>query len=92
MPLPKALLEEMQRKRDAEAQEATRDTRRDYVRTALACLLWSAIGCALMGVAFHSDSEAVGRVFFIGGQFVGYTGIVVTLVRAYLRGERRGDW
>ena len=92
MPLPKALLEEMQRNRDAEARAAARDTRRDHVRTALTCLAWSIVGCALMGVAFHSESEAIGRTFFIGGQLVGYTGIVVTLVRAYLRGERRGDW
>lgn len=92
MPLPKTLLEEMQRKRDAEAHQATRDTRLDHVRTALACVVWSFVGCALLGVAFHTGSESIGRVFFIGGQFVGYTGIVVTLIRAYLRGERRGDW
>lgn len=92
MPLPKALLEEMQRKRDAESHEAARDTRRDHVLTALACVFWSLTGCALLGVAFHTASESIGRVFFIGGQFVGYTGIVATLIRAYLRGERRGDW
>ncbi len=92
MPLPKALQQEMERKRADEARIAERDTRRDVARTALLCASWSVAGCALMGFAFHTTSEAIGRVFFLGGQFVGYTGIVVTLVRAYWRGVRRGDW
>lgn len=92
MPLPKALLEDLQRKRAEETLVARRDTRRDLTFTALACVASAIAGLALLGVAFHTTSYAIGRVFFIGGQLVGYTGIVVALVRAYLRGERRGDW
>lgn len=92
MPLPKALLEDLQRKRAEETRIARGDTRRDVVYTALACVAWSVAGLALLGVSFHVTSYAIGEVFFVGGQIVGYTGIVVTLVRAYLRGERRGDW
>lgn len=92
MPLPKALLEEMQRRRAEEAHVARGDTRRDLTITALACVASAAVGLALLAIAFHTSSYAVGRVFFIGGQIVGYAGISVSLVRAYLRGERRGDW
>lgn len=92
MPLPKALLEDLQRKRAEETLVARRDTRRDLTLTALACVASAVAGLALLAVAFHTTSYAIGRVFFIGGQLVGYTGIVVALVRAYLRGERRGDW
>ena len=92
MPLRKALLEDMQRKRADETRIAGGDTRRDLTFTALACVASVAAGLALMAVAFHTTSYAIGKAFFIGGQLVGYTGIVVALVRAYLRGERRGDW
>lgn len=92
MPLPRPLLEDLQRKRAEETLVARRDTRRDLTLTALACVASVVAGLALIGVAFHTTSYAIGRVFFIGGQLVGYTGIVVSLVRAYLRGERRGDW
>lgn len=92
MPLPKALLQELERKRAEETHVARGDTRRDLTLTALACVASAIAGLALMAVAFHTTSYAIGQVFFVGGQLVGYTGIVVSLVRAYLRGERRGDW
>jgi hypothetical protein len=34
----------------------------------------------------------LGRIAFWGGLLIGNGGVMFTLIRAYLRGERRGEW
>lgn len=92
MPLPRELLEEMAAKRQVEHVEAERDKRRDYVRVALTCLFWSAVGTFCMLWSAHTTDMTYARIAFIGGQAIGYGGIAYTLLSAYRRGEQRGDW
>ena len=92
MPLPKALLDELQRRRVKESVEARRETRRDLVFTALRCMCWCLLGLLSMGMAFHSTDPVWGRALFYLGFGVGNGGILYSLLAAYRRGEKRGDW
>lgn len=92
MPVDPELAAELQRRRDAEWEEARRDTRADLTRTALLCLAWSALGIALILASARTTIMWVGRAAFYGGIGVGVAGILFTLLAAYRRGERRGDW
>ncbi len=79
-------------RRRQEQIEADRIKRWDLVKAALLCVVWMLASLFLLGSAMHTTDETIGRMFFWGGLIVGNVGIVVTLARAYLRGERRGDW
>lgn len=92
MPLPKHLLDELGVKRDAESKEAERDKWRDVLLTSLQCLAWSAVGVALILWSAHTTSLTYGKMAFFGGLGIGNGGIIFTLLAAYRRGERRGDW
>lgn len=92
MPLPAHILEELGRQRLAEQREADRVTRREYVRAILRCFLWMTVGIALLSWSVHTTDLAHGLAAFWGGLIVGNGGICYTLIDAYLRGERRGDW
>ncbi|MFN2567389.1 MAG: hypothetical protein ABR499_20520 [Gemmatimonadaceae bacterium] len=92
MPLRKELLEEMARAREAAELEAERVRRRDMVRTGALCVMWMLIGLYLLGWSMHTTDDRYARLAFYSGVIVGNTGIVFTLLRAYRRGEERGDW
>ncbi len=92
MPLPADLLETMAAKSRVAESHARWDTRWDLLLTALLCLLFSAAGIALIGAALHTTDRWIGRAFFWGGLALGNCGIIFTLLAAYRRGERRGDW
>lgn len=70
----------------------SRDLRRAFLLASGACILFTALGLALMGVGLHTGDADRGQVAFLGGLIVGYAGIAVTLGRFYLRGEREGWW
>lgn len=92
MPIPKRYYEELQEKRAAEHRRAGRDTRRDLLRTGAWCLVWCVLGLVVFAFAFHTTDPTWAEIFRWGANVVTYAGISVTLARAYLRGERRGDW
>ena len=92
MPLPKPLLESMAAKRRDEAVQANRDKVRDYVITALSCFGWCAVGVFLIAWSAHTTDATLGWAAFWGGLGVGNAGIIFTLLAAYRRGEKRGDW
>lgn len=92
MPLPKHLLESMAEQRRHEAVQANRDKFRDYVVTALMCFVWCAAGTFLIAWSAHTTDETLGRAAFWGGLGLGNAGIIYTLLAAYRRGEKRGDW
>jgi len=92
MSLSRAKAEEIAARRRAEAELARRDTWWDYVLTALMCLLWAALGIFLLMWSAHTTSLTYGRIAFWGGLGIGNGGVLFTLVAAYARGERRGDW
>jgi len=92
MPLPRHLLESMAERRREEAVQANRDKARDYVLTAVACFVWCAVGTFLIAWSAHTTDETLGHAAFWGGLGLGNTGIIYTLLAAYRRGEKRGDW
>jgi hypothetical protein len=92
MPLPTKLREEMAARNEAAHLEAERDRVRDLYRTALTCLRWSALGIFLILWSAHTSSLTYGWIAFWGGLGIGNGGIIFTLLAAYRRGERRGDW
>lgn len=92
MPLPQEILEEMARRYEAYSVLAERDKLWDYARTALVCLLWSALGIMCILWSGHTSNLMYGRIAFFGGLGLGNDGIIFTLLAAYRRGEKRGDW
>ena len=77
---------------EAARVEANRDRRRDLALTALACLGWSALGIACILWSGHTTNYTYGTIAFYGGLGIGNGGIIFTLLGAYRRGEKRGDW
>ena len=92
MPLPKELREEMAARHDAAHGRAERDRLWDLVRTALQCFAWSGLGIALILWSAHTTSLTHGTIAFWAGVGIGNGGILFTLLAAYRRGEKRGDW
>ena len=92
MPLPKHLLEEQVRRHDGEHRAAEGDRRRDAILTALACMAWAGLGIFLLMLSVRTDASALARVSYFGGVAIGNGGIIFTLLAAYRRGEKRGDW
>src|ERR687886_2549700 len=92
VPLPKEIREEMAARYAEYAHAAERDKRRDLARTALLCLAWSALGIVSILWSAHTTSHLFGRIAFWGGVGVGNGGVIFTLLAAYRRGEKRGDW
>jgi hypothetical protein len=92
MPLRRELLEEMARAREASELEAERIRLHDMIRTGAFCVMWMLIGLYLLGWSMHTTDDRYARLAFYGGVIVGNAGIVFTLLRAYHRGEQRGDW
>lgn len=92
MPLPQTLLEEMAQRRREEALLAERDKRRDLVRTALWCWFYAVLGVCCILWSAHTTVLWLGRTAFWMGVGVGNGGIAFTVLAAYRRGERRGDW
>jgi hypothetical protein len=73
-------------------RETQRDIRRAFAAAIAGCVLWLTAGLAFMGWAFHTTDHDLGETLLLSGLLVGYTGMVITLARYYLRGEREGWW
>jgi len=76
---------------DAEA-EAGRERRADFIRSAIACIAWAAIGIYCLAWSVHTTDPTLGSAAFFAGIGLGNGGVIFTLLAAYRRGERRGDW
>ena len=92
MPLPRALLQEMGRRRAEEHVEARRVTRRDLAWTAVQCVLWGALGLLLIAWSLHMTDPVFGEAAFFAGLGIGNGGWLFSVLAAYARGEKRGDW
>ena len=92
MPTPRASYEELVARHVQQHQSADRETRRDLLRTCGHILFWTLLGLALSGLALHSADHDVGMVFWIAGRVVWIAGDSFSVLAAYRRGERRGDW
>ncbi|HEX4934147.1 MAG TPA: hypothetical protein VFV33_13250 [Gemmatimonadaceae bacterium] len=74
----------------ATEREVRRQIRWVYARAAVLCLLWMAIGLALVGWAVSTTDESSGLVAFWGGLFVGNVGILGTLFVTFNRAVAEG--
>ena len=92
MPLPLEIREQMARSRDESSRVADRERRRDMLVTTLQCLGWSAAGIFCIMWSAHTTDTTWGRAAFYGGLGAGNAGTIFTLLAAYRRGEKRGDW
>ena len=92
MPIPRKYYEQLQARRAEETHEARAELRRDLVRSALLCWFWAALGIALILWSAHTTSMFYGRMAFVAGIGTGNGGVIFTLLGAYRRGEKRGDW
>ena len=92
MSTSRELLDAMAARDEAAQVEANRDRRRDLGLTALACLGWSALGIACILWSGHTTNYTYGTMAFYAGLGTGNGGIIFTLLGAYRRGEKRGDW
>lgn len=92
MPLPRGMLEELTRKRREESRLANHDKVRDLTFTALRCWFWAAAGLACIAWSLHTTLMWLGEAAFWAGLGMGNAGIIFSLLGAYRRGERRGDW
>lgn len=86
------LLDAIAARAEVERTDAKRDRRRDLTLSALACLGWSALGIFCILWSAHTTSYTYGSIAFFSGVGVGNAGIIFTLLGAYRRGEKRGDW
>jgi hypothetical protein len=92
MPTNKELYEAMQRQREREHEAAERDRRRSLLVSAALCLFWALLGLGCFGMALHTTDRATGEIYRGAAYIVTYGGVSFTLIRAYLKGEKRGDW
>ena len=92
MPIPKRYYEELQAKREEEHRAAERDKGRALFFTGVICVMWCLLGLIAFGCALHTTDAMLGEVFRWAAYILTYGGISATLARAYVRGERRGDW
>jgi hypothetical protein len=80
----------------ARHEEAERRSRRDRVREWLRVLgeifLWSSLGLIGLGLALHVLDVERGLVYWWAGAFVWVGGVSTSVITAYLRGVKRGDW
>lgn len=86
------LYEKIEARGVAEREEASRDTVRDLAVTALVCVGWALAGIALIALSAHTSSLFYGRLAFYSGVGLGNAGVIFTVLGAYRRGEKRGDW
>ncbi len=73
-------------------REARRDYWRDIVRTMLHLAFWVSVGLAFLGMALHTHDVVLGRILWLAGQTLWLGGVLFSLLAAYRRGNRRGDW
>lgn len=92
MPTNRKLYEEMQARREAEHVDAERDRRWSFIRAGMMCLVWAFLGLVCYGFAFHTTDAGLAEIFQWAAYVITYGGVSWTLLRAYRKGEERGDW
>ena len=63
----------------------------EIVKVSLFVMLWCGLGLFIMCAGFWVTDVQTGQILLSLGMLAGYTGMTVTLARAYLRAEERGD-
>ena len=84
--------ERIARERLTAEREVSRMYTWELIKVCAQCIGSCVAGMALLGLAMHVTDRQIGMIFWWGGFIVGYSGITLSLARAYLRGVERGDW
>jgi hypothetical protein len=92
MPLPEKYLREQRENRAIAEREAQRETRLAWLRVLGEIAAWTLAGLAGIGMALHSHDFDVGMAWWWGGSALWVGGVSATVLTAYRRGEKRGDW
>lgn len=92
MPISLRYYKELVHSHEEAERLAQKDTRREWMRVLVQIFIWTSLGLFGIGLAFHAYDEGRGWVYWWAGAFVWVGGWCVTMLTAYLRGVRRGDW
>jgi hypothetical protein len=87
-----AELERVGQERMRAQGEVERKYRRELARVCLELIGCCIVGLFFMGWAFHVTDREIGEILMWTAFILGYSGMLTSLLRAYLRGEARGDW
>jgi hypothetical protein len=92
VPLPEKYRRQQIENHAAAEREARRDTRRAWARILVEITVWTLLGLAGFGLAFHTLDFDLGMVYWWAGSAVWVGGVTIAVVTAHRRGEERGDW
>ncbi|MGH7693623.1 MAG: hypothetical protein ACRENH_01510 [Gemmatimonadaceae bacterium] len=92
MPVSERYYKELLHTHEEAERQAQKDTRREWIRVLAQIFLWTTLGLVGIALAFHVYDESLGWVYWWAGAFVWVAGWCVTMLTAYRRGVRRGDW
>lgn len=85
-------LERVGQERLRAEREVSRNYRREMVRVCIELTGCAAVGLFIMFWAFYINDREMGQILWLTAFVVSYSGMLLSLARAYLRGEARGDW
>ena len=54
--------------------------------------MWAGLGLVCYGFSFHTTDAGMAQIYKWGAYVITYGGVSFTLLRAYRKGESRGDW
>jgi len=92
MPMSPEVYEELIEKHEKAHRAAKSDTFRDLLMTCGHLAFWVLCGLAFLGMALHTTDPSWGSIFWKAGHTVWIAGVLFSLLAAYRRGEKRGDW
>ena len=92
MPTPRKDYDALIAQREAEHHRAEGDTFRDLLKTSLHVVLWVLAGWVFIGLSAHTTNATIGWIAFWLGLAIWIPGVLFSLLAAYRRGEKRGDW
>lgn len=92
MPLPGQYQRQLMETRNAAERESRWDGWLALARVVGEIVVWTLLGLAGIGLAFHTFDYELGRVYWLIGCIVWIGGVSVAVLSAYRRGEERGDW
>ena len=91
-PSVRAEYERIGREREIASREADREQWRALLRVCAEMIAWTFAGLVLAGFAFRVSDVQTGWALLYTGMIVNVGGVAWSVGRAYVRGERRGDW
>ena len=92
MPLPEKYKQQLIDTHAAAERESRWDEWRDLARVIGEMTLWTALGMALVFMAFWTADIQLGGIYWFLGCIVWIGGVSFAVLSAYRRGEDRGDW